>query len=72
MATKAPKQTQAKTETKRRVHVKDGALNVDATKGGNVAVFVKPGGKAPSKDLPKGEKRVEVGVRIKFGGGKKK
>jgi hypothetical protein len=54
----------------KRVTLKDGGASVRV--GKDVDLYVKPGGKPASRHLPKGEKRVEAGVRLRFGGKKKK
>ena len=47
-----------------------GRVTIENKKTG-VGVYVGGGGSAPSRNNPKGEKRGEAGVSIRFGGSKK-
>lgn len=51
---------------KGKVYVDKGRVNVDV--GKDTTVYGKGGGKPPSHDNPKGEKRGEVGIEWRFGG----
>jgi hypothetical protein len=58
---------------KARVHVdpQKGHVSVDVNKSGTVSVYAGGGAKPKTRDNPKGEKHVEVGAQLKFGGAKK-
>jgi hypothetical protein len=62
-----------KTETKVTVEKTSsgGRATVENKKSG-VGVYVGAGGKPASRDLPKGEKRAEAGISVRFGRKKKK
>ncbi len=58
-------------KAKSRVYVEKGRGYVDIAKDKSVRGYGSVGGDPPSRQNPKGERRVEGGVEYRFGGSKK-
>jgi hypothetical protein len=65
MATKDKKKTRVHVDTQK------GRVSVDVNKSGTAGVYVGGGGQPKSRNNPKGEKHIEAGVQLKFGGAKR-